>query len=836
MIVLNDNDSNNSGRAININSKKFKVDYKGSNDTDNKSLISSFFSYDLYIFDFDLTLADTIELAKISFKYAINKCGGEYSDNEIMSYLTVPLDETFGKIQKPNCDLQKFKEIYYEETHKHVTSVVTLYNDAVEMIKFLKECDKKLAIVTNRDRQSICGALEHLGYPIGSFFDCLIGREDVVLQKPNAEPIEKCLNIMGVDKKRAVYIGDAENDGKAAFNAEVDFAYVDRFNNNYNFFGNSAKYSIKSFDELRDFAKDQSLSLFVEEMNRVATYVNDRQVVVFIGPDFYTGAEIPHYRSRKEILLKLGKNVEDTGKAEAEYLSEFGTNTYLDELKSNVLSGNIKPIEYQLLTRLNFVSYICFNHDAFIEDCISDGSNVSPTIITNSEDIKKWDMFGKSKPVIFPLGDPADLNKTLFVSNIEDKMPVEIENLIINIINNKICLFVGFSEYEIGLLFKKFKDELTESNDRNYVVLDDNRCLESKFDQDKHYTLFRIETAKFVSLLHNVAVNINLKTSFKLQPIDIYKPVVKMPEWASDLAFHPTPTEVIDAFLEHLLTELDKESPDPKERIKHIVNEAYRVIHSNKGNFSSFDDLIKKLIEWIDQYEGANDYFANDLKDEITRIKFIETDKSSKITKYGRTVFEKICAKKAKIGVSIGLYGFSKRVIDFLKGLNKEQIKETVLYIASCSQKDRDLNYYDELKYINEIKEKNKELSNCSIKIVSDFMLIDLLKEGLVDAILFGVHTFIVDNKKKHSFRNIDGTGLLAETAVRHGIEVYIIGEESKIVELSDKKEFKKEEASAIVYRETGLKIEKLSRRNEEVMCLPEYHFITEKGEYKDEQ
>lgn len=813
-----------------------EIDYNGSNDSNNQSISASFFSYDLYIFDFDLTLADTIELAKVSFKYAINKCGGEYSDNEVMSYLTVPLDDTFNKIKKPNCDLQKFKEIYYEETHKHVTSVVTLYKDAVEMIKFLKECDKKLAIVTNRDRQSICGALENLGYPIGSFFDCLIGREDVVLQKPNAEPIEKCLNVMGVDKKRAIYIGDAENDGKAAFNAEVDFAYVDRFNNNYKFFGNSAKYNIKSFDELMAFDNDCCLSSFIKEMNRVATYVNDRQVVVFIGPDFYTGAEIPHYKSRKEILSKLGKNVEDIGKAEAEYLRESGTNTYLDELKSNVLSGNIKPIEYQLLTRLNFVSYICFNHDGFIEDCISDGSNVSPTIITNSEDIKKWDMFGKSKPVIFPLGDPADLNKTLFVSNIEDKMPVEIENLIINIINNKICLFVGFSEYEIGLLFEKFKDELTESNDRNYVVLDDNRCLEHKYDKDKHYTLFRIETAKFVSLLHNVAVNINLKTSFKLQPTDIYKPVVKMPEWASDLAFHPTPTEVIDAFLEHLLTELDKESPDPKERIKHIVNEAYRVIHSNKGNFASFDDLIKKILKWIDQYEGANDYFAQDLKDEISSIKYIETDKSSKITKQGRTAFDNICVKKAKVELAIGLYGFSKRVIDFLKGLNKDQINNTVLYIASCSQKDRDLNYYDELKYINEIKEKNKELSNCKIVIVSDFMLIDLLKEHTLDAILFGVHTFIVDNKKRHSFRNIDGTGLLAETAVQHGTEVFIIGEESKIVELSDKKEFKKEEASAIVYRETGLKIEKLSRRNEEVVCLPEYHFITEKGEYKDEQ
>ena len=162
-----------------------------------------------FIFDFDLTIADTRESAKISFKHAIEKCGGKYIEEDLFAYLTTTLETTFSKIESPNCEFEEFCNVYYKKNLEVICDYTYIYPDADKLLYRLKQTGKKLAIVTNRDLESINSFLESKG--LTNIFDAVVGREDVEKQKPDPEPINTCLDRLGVDKNEAIYFGPESN-------------------------------------------------------------------------------------------------------------------------------------------------------------------------------------------------------------------------------------------------------------------------------------------------------------------------------------------------------------------------------------------------------------------------------------------------------------------------------------------------------------------------------------------------------------------------------------------------------------------------------------------------
>lgn len=183
--------------------------------------------YTLYIFDFDLTLADTRKTAELAYKSAFAACGAYYDKNKLFNFLSESLEMTYSKIPHPSVSVKEFIQIFDEKIHEHIQSTTVLYEDAIDFIYRLLGKGKKLAIVTNKDRESIKMILSK--YKLLDMFLSLVCAEDVANKKPHKEPIANCLRETNNLPTEAVYFGDALNDFICAQNAGVDFVYVNRY-------------------------------------------------------------------------------------------------------------------------------------------------------------------------------------------------------------------------------------------------------------------------------------------------------------------------------------------------------------------------------------------------------------------------------------------------------------------------------------------------------------------------------------------------------------------------------------------------------------------------------
>lgn len=178
--------------------------------------------YEAVIFDLDGTLTDTLADLHSSVNYALLKFGfPERTTEEIRSfvgngvrrliYLSVPQntpDET-----SEEC-LSVFKE------HYKINSLVETkpYDGIIEMLSELKKQKIKTAVVTNKMRSA---AVDIVEFFFGGLIDNTVGQVDGISQKPQPDGIFKALDLLGVSKENAVYVGDSEVDCITAKNAGI---------------------------------------------------------------------------------------------------------------------------------------------------------------------------------------------------------------------------------------------------------------------------------------------------------------------------------------------------------------------------------------------------------------------------------------------------------------------------------------------------------------------------------------------------------------------------------------------------------------------------------------
>lgn len=178
--------------------------------------------YSAVIFDLDGTLTDTLADLRNSVNFALLQFGfPERTTEEIRSfvgngvrrliYLSVPENTPEEKTEK--C-LSVFKE------HYAANSLVETkpYDGIIEVLKDLKNKGIKTAVVTNKMQSAAVDIVEHF---FGDLIDVTVGQVDGVAQKPQPDGIYKALEILGVSKENAVYIGDSEVDCITAENADI---------------------------------------------------------------------------------------------------------------------------------------------------------------------------------------------------------------------------------------------------------------------------------------------------------------------------------------------------------------------------------------------------------------------------------------------------------------------------------------------------------------------------------------------------------------------------------------------------------------------------------------
>jgi len=172
--------------------------------------------YDAYLFDWDGTLARTVEiwLSEIAKQYvAYGLSVDEIENAREFGNLKAPL--THGL---PAHQLSEFQEGINDAVRRRLPDV-PLYDDAEVMLRALKANGKKLALVTTSLRPNLELVMGKHG--IETLFDVVVTSEDVRKHKPDPESILTAIARLGVTPDRALMLGDSSHDLQAARNAGV---------------------------------------------------------------------------------------------------------------------------------------------------------------------------------------------------------------------------------------------------------------------------------------------------------------------------------------------------------------------------------------------------------------------------------------------------------------------------------------------------------------------------------------------------------------------------------------------------------------------------------------
>ncbi len=176
------------------------------------------------IFDMDGTLTQTNQLIFDSFNHVVEKYQGRrMTEDEIIALFGPPeegaLVTIVGEEQLPQA-LDEYLR-YYRSNHRKLARV---YPGMAELVRFLKEKGKHLAVFTGKGKHTTRITLEECG--LVEYFDLIVTGNDVVHHKPDAEGINRILSHFGVRPEETLMVGDSIADVTASHEAGVKIAAV----------------------------------------------------------------------------------------------------------------------------------------------------------------------------------------------------------------------------------------------------------------------------------------------------------------------------------------------------------------------------------------------------------------------------------------------------------------------------------------------------------------------------------------------------------------------------------------------------------------------------------
>ena len=179
------------------------------------------------IFDFDYTLGDSTGGIVKSAKYALEKLGEQFKNEEqIKNTIGLSLEETYRALTGIN-DSEKeklFKKYFIEKADEVMVLSTNLYDDTLLVLENFKKRNIKTAIVTTKLNSRIQNILKK--FAASHLVDVIVGVEDVEKTKPNPEGLLLALKKLNFEKEEVIYVGDSHVDAIAAEKAEINFIGV----------------------------------------------------------------------------------------------------------------------------------------------------------------------------------------------------------------------------------------------------------------------------------------------------------------------------------------------------------------------------------------------------------------------------------------------------------------------------------------------------------------------------------------------------------------------------------------------------------------------------------
>lgn len=181
--------------------------------------------YKAFIFDFDLTLADSTKGIYICYKKCLEHFGYRIpSDEEIFKTIGNTIENSLAILigEMPD-NVQEMRKYYVSLADEYMVKYTEFYPNVLAVLQVLKQAGKKVGIVSTKYRYRIMGSFDIAGsFPV----DEIVGGEDVSVFKPDPSGLLLMIERLGVSKDEVLYVGDSYIDAETAQNAGVDFGGV----------------------------------------------------------------------------------------------------------------------------------------------------------------------------------------------------------------------------------------------------------------------------------------------------------------------------------------------------------------------------------------------------------------------------------------------------------------------------------------------------------------------------------------------------------------------------------------------------------------------------------
>jgi pyrophosphatase PpaX len=208
--------------------------------------------YQFILFDWDGTLAKTLDVTLEAARSVLAKRGLDLTDREISA--------TFGTFKSdwPSLGVTDV-DTAFDETLALVRAElpgVELYPNVVDTLEYLHQYGLQLAVITSSPRI----AFEELVHThnLSGTFDFVVASEDVERQKPDPEAALIAMAGLNADKTRSILVGDSSKDLGCANNAHIDSVLFHstehaKFHSDTELIAKyHPTYVIKEFHELKD--------------------------------------------------------------------------------------------------------------------------------------------------------------------------------------------------------------------------------------------------------------------------------------------------------------------------------------------------------------------------------------------------------------------------------------------------------------------------------------------------------------------------------------------------------------------------------------------------------
>lgn len=522
------------------------------------------------------------------------------------------------------------------------------------------------------------------------------------------------------------------------------------------------------------------------ENSTLVEALRDGSLIAFVGAgvsrpyvDPHSGIEFPGLPAAKDLQKILLRNrpglfgPQETFSQACFLLKQTAGRSALEKFLLNEMEKPaLKPLPaHTLCSNLPFAAYITTNWDTLLERALGDARRSYHVVITD-DDVSRLNP-GKT-PVIKLHGCLTKPSSIIVAEDEYERVGVGrpiVEAQLKAMLANKSVIFLGFDfqDKDFGLLFEEVHKMLEARMPRSTAVVRDPSQFQMQYWEAKGVRVIDADLTSFLKELVKASTDLGA-VSLQRRAFHRRDDWINNTYFSSLVAFRslPSETQVTDAFLSHLLTELRSPHRTLTE-ITASARQARVLVLEARKNYVALEKLSKALIDKIDADCGSDKVKAevhiNGVINERSQVAVAIRAKASTIVKKNSNIL---------------IYSQSVRIFDVLKGAPRGVQDTCKIFVAECRPKSPE-SFQDALAIAEELKSTGYQIT-----LIPDAAIGNLIARKQIDSVLLGAHAIYVRSGKPVSFVNTCGSRLVLGAAKAHNVPVFVIAESSKWINLPD--------------------------------------------------